>query len=152
MMILNPVFHSTHKSFLSADEAGEYTVIMSNYTGSSGNYELTISYTDGDNVNTQTGGTTSTSDLPNDEFYTGYMGDDVSDDRYTIYLEAGQGVIITAEAAAGSSLDTLIGLEDSSGTIVEQNDDNPAGGTLNSQIIFVAQESGEYTVIMSNYH
>ena len=77
-------------------------------------------------------------DSNEDEFYTGYMGDDVPDDRYTIYLEAGQSVIITAVAASGSNLDTLIGLENSSGVIIEQNDDFEPGVSFNSQIIFVS--------------
>ena len=44
-------------------------------------------------------------------FYTGFIDDDTID-RYTISLGEGQGVIITAEAASGSDLDTYLILED----------------------------------------
>ena len=49
-MIVNPgVTLNSQISFV-AVEAGEYTVVMTNYPGSSGDYELTISYVDGESI------------------------------------------------------------------------------------------------------
>ena len=136
-----------------AEQTGEYTVVMSNYPGSRGDYELTIVITDGDGLDTTGGGTSGIGDVTSilDAEYEGFMSDDVSDDTYTVFLEEGQGVIITAEAAPGSDLDTYIFLDSPSGLEVAENDDDPRGGTLNSQIVYIAEETGDYTVVMSNY-
>jgi len=127
---------STNSQFAyTAEDDGEYTIIISAYSGSSGEYEITVEFI--------------TLGEPDLEFE-GYMGDDVDDDEYEIDLDEGDGVIISLEAASGSDLDTVLALLDEDGNEVAFNDDR-ASGDFNSEIVYVAEEDGEYTIIVSNY-
>lgn len=67
-------------------------------------------------------------------------------DEYTFEGTAGQAVAIQLESA---DFDTLLILQDPSGSELESNDDY--GGTLNSTIIVTLPESGQYTVIASSF-
>lgn len=132
-----------------ADATGDYNVIVSNYPGSSGEYELMIDY-GGDNSDTVTTTTTQV-DLPDPDFtYNGYVDDD-TDDTYTVTLEAGQGVIITAVASGEGTLDTYLSLLDPDGVEVAINDDVDFPANTNSEIVYVADVAGDYSIIMSNY-
>lgn len=161
--------NSTYNSALGyiAPTAGEYTIIVSNYPGSSGDYALTLTaYGDsavlpeasepGTAPPGVAGADTATETVEDFEFspdvqrFTGYMGDDVPDNRYPVTLEAGETLRAVALADAGSALDTYLALEDPTGKVVRENDDRRID-TFNSEVIFTAAQSGTYTVVMSNY-
>lgn len=118
-----------------AEDDGEYTIILSAY-GGSGEYEITVEFI--------------TIDEPDLE-YDGFMSDDVDDDEYDIELDEGDGVIISLVAADGSDLDTVLALLDEDGNEVAYNDDSNPGADYNSEIVYVAEEDGDYTIIVSNY-
>ena len=127
-------------------QGGTYALMMTHIVGTSGNYLLTVSITGGAAVPAATV-------VPDSDrstvVHTGYMGDDVADDHYPIHLEAGQAVIILAEATSGI-LDTYLVLRDPHDHTVAENDDRDYPDDLDSEIVFIAQESGEYTIIVSN--
>jgi hypothetical protein len=81
--------------------------------------------------------------------HSGYMGDDVEDDTFDVYLKAGQGLIATAETTSGE-LDPVLFLLDSSGIEVAKNDDRD-NDTYDSHLIYIAQQPGTYTIVVSNY-
>ncbi len=85
---------------------------------------------------------------PLPETHTGYMGDDVADDEYPLTLDAGEAVIITLERISGN-LDTFLILYDSREERIAQNDDRNLT-SLDSQLAYVSDEGGEYTVVASN--
>ncbi|GAB4334435.1 MAG: hypothetical protein Kow00117_17970 [Phototrophicales bacterium] len=131
-----------------AADAGEYVVWVSNIQGTSGNYHLTIAY-DAANQSQPSGDFQAQTALQDAQEFTGYMADDVPDDRYPVYLEAGQGIVAIADRTSGD-LDTVVVIEDPAGDVVAMNDDRDLND-LNSRAAYVAQTSGEHTVIVSNY-
>lgn len=146
-----PTTTNSQMTFVS-DQNAEYTVIVSNYPGTRGTYELTIEYVTANEANNVQNGTDiGEVDLTPDLTYTGFMSDDVSDDLYPITLEAGQGVVISADATGDSRLDTYLVLNGPDGEEVARNDDREPGVTTNSRIIYVAETGGEYTIIVTNY-
>lgn len=130
-----------------AKTAGTYMVIMSNISGTGGNYRLTIRFGEvGDMVESPPETTVDVRE--GDMVYTGYMGDDVSDGHYTVRMEAGQGLVASAEMTSGN-LDPFLLLFAEGEREVARNDDKDSS-TLNSELVFIAQESGEYTLVISN--
>jgi hypothetical protein len=73
----------------------------------------------------------------------------MSDDRYDVYLEAGEAVVAMAEMTSGD-LDPFLFLHDRNDEEVAQNDDRD-NTTLNSELVYIAAQGGTFTVIMSNY-
>ncbi|MGF1458705.1 MAG: tetratricopeptide repeat protein [Leptolyngbyaceae cyanobacterium] len=67
-------------------------------------------------------------------------------EEYTVTMEAGDVVAITMTS---EDFDTVLTLLGPSGEEVAFNDD--FGGTLNSQIVYTAAESGEYTIISKSF-
>lgn len=82
------------------------------------------------------------------ETYSGYMGDDVADDRYPLTLLAGQTVTLTLNATSGN-LDPYLLLENADGKVIAENDDRSAG-TLDSYLQYTVRFDGRYTVVVSN--
>ena len=136
-----------------AEDDGDYTIIVSNYPGSDGDYELTIEYVSAEEAAEFSEDTDSDiEDLigePDLEFE-GFVSDD-SDDEYDIELNEGDAVVIIARAADDSELDTYLSLLNEDGDEVAYNDDVVPGEDFNSQIVYIADEDGDYTIIMSNY-
>lgn len=81
--------------------------------------------------------------------FRGYLDATVPFKDYPITLNAGQSVLITAEAQSGN-LDTLVELYDPNGRIVASNDDRN-GETLDSALGYTAVNGGTYTVRMTRY-
>ncbi|MGB7338513.1 MAG: MXAN_6640 family putative metalloprotease [Phototrophicaceae bacterium] len=123
-----------------ADDAGDYTVIVSNYPDSSGAYELSITYTLAQG--------NSSENSSQDDFAVSGFADDDTVTPYDIELSAGQNVVITAAATDGSELDTILVLRDANGDDVAENDD--FDGT-NSQIDYTADDAGTYTILVGSY-
>lgn len=137
-----------------AEDDGDYTIIIGNYPGSEGDYELTVEYVSAEEAEDlmNSGDSIDIDELigePDLEF-DGFMSDDVNDDLYEIELEEGQGVVINA-VADDSDLDTYLVLLNEDGDEVAVNDDVAPGEDTNSQIVYVAEEDGDYTITMSNY-
>lgn len=120
-----------------AEDSGEYVLIVSNISGTSGNYQVTI----------EVSSSVETNNTPA-LVYTGYMGDSVPDDEYTINLKAGERVIINLIATT-DSLDPYLILEGPDGETIAENDDRDAS-TFDSYLSHVAESGGRYTVIVSN--
>lgn len=85
------------------------------------------------------------------ETFTGEIVGDRDTDEMTITLNEGDNVIITATAAAGSNIDTVLYLEDPDGDEVAENDDYNYPTTTDSQIAYTAASSGEHTIIIDNF-
>ncbi|MFM8526337.1 MAG: S8 family serine peptidase [Cyanobacteriota bacterium] len=82
--------------------------------------------------------------LNTDDTITGYVNTISDHDWFRIQLTAGTTYQFTLKKGEGRSnlLDPLLGLRDSTGALITQNDD--AGGSQNSAIIFTATSSGTY--------
>lgn len=136
-----------------ASADGEYTIVVSNYPDSAGDYVLTVYFVDAD-IAAELGAVPSVdiSELVGepDEEYDGFVDDD-NDDEYTIELEEGQGVVITASAAEDSALDTFLYLRNEDGDDLASNDDIELGVITDSRILYIAEETGDYIVVVSNY-
>lgn len=142
---------STRNSYIEyiAKLEGEYTVILSNYPETSGDYRLIIEI--GDPAAVRGEGSQNEASAPppeGAEVHTGFMADDVPDDRYSFELVAGQGVVVTAETTTGD-LDPYLFLFDAAENEVARNDDRNSA-TLDSEMVFVAEESGTFTAVVSN--
>ncbi len=134
--------------------AGRYFILVAPRFGpaniSQGNYSLTLGYGSGEVSNpvvTQPG-----SDVLNfGDVVNGVIDDDVVSRAYTFTGTAGDSVRITMEAAAGSSLDCYLELQDASGAVVDANDDITPGEVRNSQIVTELPADGQYTILASRY-
>jgi hypothetical protein len=90
-----------------------------------------------------------TPSAPRTEVYTGTINADVTSKEYIITLEAGDAILIIAEAVRGD-LDTVVTLYNPEGAVVAQNDDrNP--DTFDSALGYIAVIAGEYRVEISRY-
>jgi hypothetical protein len=63
---------------------------------------------------------------------------------YTVKLKKGEKVVIQMKS---QSLDSVVVVEDSKKMILDFNDDDPGGNTLDSRLEFTAPEDGDYRVI-----
>ncbi|MEO1287814.1 MAG: hypothetical protein AAFV93_08595, partial [Chloroflexota bacterium] len=102
-----------------AEDDGKYVIVIGNYPGSDGDYEITVEYVSAEEAedmmdDSDDSGGTSSLDLEDiigesDLEFDGSL-DDGDEDEYTIDLEEGQGVVIIAEASSGSEIDTYLSL------------------------------------------
>lgn len=84
-----------------------------------------------------------------DDYYSGKLGSSNPSDDYRFILQAGESVLITAEAVSGD-LDTVVKLVDPSGAIVGENDDQN-DDSLDSALGFTASVEGTYVLTVSRY-
>jgi len=86
---------------------------------------------------------------PRTQTFTGTINAEITSKEYIITLEAGDAVLIVAEAVRGD-LDTVVTLYNPDGVVVAQNDDrNP--DTFDSALGYIAAVSGDYRVEISRY-
>lgn len=132
---------STVNSFISliAEEAGKYTVYITNYPGTAGEYVMSIAVSDG--------GIVAAARL-SAEVHTGFMGDLVPDAEFPVTLQPGQAVVVIAEGQG--ELDTYLFLLAENGDIISENDDRTYS-ELDSEIVYISEDGGDYTVVLSNY-
>lgn len=133
---------------------GLHAVMATHIVGTAGNYRLTVTIS-GDappvTVTDPIKADPAITDIEPGTLlhqHTGYMGDDVADYHHEMRLQAGQAVIISAEATSGN-LDTYLIVRDSAGVTVAENDDRDFGD-LDAEIIFIVQETDTYTIIVTN--
>lgn len=81
--------------------------------------------------------------------FDGYLDSQNPSKSYPVTLEAGQALLIVAEAVDGN-LDTLVSVYDLDGNLVAQNDDR-ANDTLDSALGYIAAESGVHKIVVERY-
>jgi hypothetical protein len=81
--------------------------------------------------------------------YTGYLDDAKSSIDYPVALQAGQSIVVAADAVNGD-LDTFLTLTAPDGQIIAQNDDRNIR-QLDSAVSFTASSAGSYTITVSRY-
>lgn len=86
-----------------------------------------------------------------DDIFASNISIDGDIDDYRISLTEGELVIITAEATPSSPLDTQLYLLGPGGLVVAENDDYEFPASTNSRIIYTAEETGDYTINITNY-
>ncbi|HEX8429757.1 MAG TPA: Ig-like domain-containing protein [Longimicrobium sp.] len=70
-------------------------------------------------------------------------------DSYAVYLRAGQQITIIQRSTA---IDAFLILANAAGTsAVAQNDDDPAGGTTNSRLVYTATAAGMYQILATSF-
>lgn len=70
-------------------------------------------------------------------------------DGFTVYLRAGQQITIIQRSTA---IDTYLILANAAGTAaVAQNDDDPAGGTTNSRLVYTATAAGTFQILATSF-
>lgn len=80
--------------------------------------------------------------------FSGSISEEGGSTEFTLSLEAGQLVTLTTQS--DENYDTVLRLLGTDGKPLAENDDMPSG-SLQSQIIFMPRESGEYTASVSGY-
>lgn len=137
-----------------AEEDGEYTIIVTHYPDTSGEYILTVEYVDAEEVEeilAETGELeVDTTPERNPDFVFEGEVEDGEEDEYTVELEEGQGVI-AALYGTSDDMDTVLTLVDPNGVELISSDDRGDYDTLDSQIAFFPQEDGEYSFVVTNY-
>ncbi|WP_300526833.1 DUF6055 domain-containing protein [Maricaulis sp.] len=121
-------------------QSGSYTASVTGYGGATGNFELFI----------EEGVDFGLSDeaVILEEGVTRFSGRELTRD---VEVQLNEGDILVASTEALSpELDTTLTLFDASGEVIAMNDDR-GDGTLNSQIIFLVETAGEYTVQAGSY-
>lgn len=83
------------------------------------------------------------------QHHSGRLDDTNPEAAYTFMMQAGESVVISAEAA-GDNLDTILALYDPNDKLVSQNDDRNAF-SLDSALGYTAITGGEYRVTVSRY-
>jgi len=81
----------------------------------------------------------------------GVIDDETPSRLYTFTGTAGERVRLTLRAAPGSSLDPYLELRDTTGAIVDANDDIDPGVIRDSQITATLPVDGEYQILVSRY-
>jgi hypothetical protein len=137
-----------------AEEDGEYTVIVTHYRDTLGEYDLTIEFVDPEDVeeileDSSDGEGSTTPDREPDFEFEGNI-DEGGEEDYSIDLEAGQGIIAAAYATDGE-LDPMLAVLDSDGIELMVNDDRGDYETTDSQIAFTVPEDGEYSFVVSGF-
>ncbi len=79
----------------------------------------------------------------------GVINDSTPSESFDLQLQIGDIVTITTEVTSGN-LDTTLALAEPGGRVIATNDDR-GDGTYNSQIIYVAERNGTYTITVSRY-
>ena len=126
------------------DETGTYTLEITGYNESTGEYLVTVS----------TGVVSSTGVGPveigaAEETQRGEITSGNPEVEFPFTLEAGETALIQTEAL-DSSLDTTLSILDPSGDEIAYNDDFQSE-SYDSGLVFTAEESGEYTAVVSSY-
>lgn len=115
-----------------AAEDGEYTILITAYGESEGDFLLTVTFVEGESFEGEIEG----------------RRDEV---EFEIDLNEGDIVTITVTATSGD-LDPVATLYNPDGDEVAQNDDiDTPGGNYNSQIVYQAEDSGTYLLVVSAY-
>jgi hypothetical protein len=124
--------------YYEAAAAGTYTVAVSNFSGTTGDFALTITV--------QSSATAADTMVASDRI------DDVIDMvTYTIDLATGETLTAQTQSITGS-LDTILTLSDPLGNVAVENDDvNTDSGNFNSTIVYTANEAGTYTLNVERY-
>ncbi len=125
---------------------GNYTLILTNIIGTSGDYRLTITIEGGRDTDFSAQNVQPQGD---DLVFTGFMSDTTADAEYEFYMEIGQGVIFRIDDTSGT-LDPVAAIKNPDGEVVAYNDDRELNN-LNSQAVYVAEVSGTYTAVVSNF-
>lgn len=81
----------------------------------------------------------------------GTINDDIVSRLYTFTGSEGDTVRITMEAAPGFDLDSYLELQDSSGNVIDANDDINPGVIRDSRITIELPADGDYKVLASRY-
>ena len=124
-----------------AREAGSYTVIVTGFNGSRGQFDLDVAYGAGADLSAEARvllNETVTLDRRRTEA------------RYPVDLAAND-IFVATTLALTTGLDTTLTLLDSHGTIVATSDDR-GDGTLNSQIVFQTGAAGHFELVASTYN
>jgi hypothetical protein len=66
---------------------------------------------------------------------------------YKLKLKKGDRIVIDMKS---KDMDSVVVVEDSKNTVLGVNDDDPAGGTLDSKLAFTAPGDDEYRIIATN--
>ncbi len=82
--------------------------------------------------------------------YNGILDDSSDQQTYPVTLKTGDAILITTTAQEDDNLDTVLKLYDPAGRIVAENDDADLL-TYDSQITYIAPETGVYKVEVSRY-
>lgn len=80
--------------------------------------------------------------------FSGTISEEGGSAEFTVSLEAGQ--LVTLTTYSDENYDTVLRLLGADGKPLAENDDMPSG-SLQSQIIFMPSESGDYTASVSGY-
>ena len=123
-----------------APAAGDYTASVTGYGGATGAFELEIHR--GLDL-----GLSSEARSLLEEIVTLDRGRSTA--TRSVSLEAGE-ILVATTFALSDNLDTTLTLQDASGTAVSQNDDR-GDGSLNSQIVFQAEEAGEFEIRIGSF-
>ncbi len=123
-----------------APRAGRYTVSVSGFGNATGDYSLDVFY--GADVGLSYGSQTLQDAIVS-------LSPRQSQVRYTVDLPAGEPFVATT-IAMSDELDTTLTLIGPAGETVAENDDR-GDGTLNSQIVYRADQPGRYTVVVGSF-
>lgn len=123
-----------------ATATGRYTVSVTGYGGSTGAFELNIE--EGVDFGLSSAARTVTEDIV-------ALSASAPTERLTVDLVSDDILVATTFALTGG-LDTVLSLTGPDGMVVSQNDDR-GDGTLNSQIVFQADQAGRYMVEIGSF-
>ncbi len=123
-----------------AQRPGRYRVQVSGYGNATGDFEMDVFY--GANV-----GLSYQSRTLQDAIVA--LSRRQTEARYEVDLPAGEPFVATT-IALSDGLDTTLSLISASGETVAENDDR-GDGTLNSQLVYRADQPGRYTVVVSSF-
>jgi hypothetical protein len=133
-------------------ETGDYLVILAPRFGPAdllgGGYILTLTQGSAGTINPAAEGPQA---ITYGDTLNGTINDELASQVYTFTGKAGEQVQITMEAAANSSLDCYLELQDANGATVQANDDIDPGVIRSSQIVVELPADGTYTIIASRY-
>jgi len=71
---------------------------------------------------------------------------------YKLKLKKGDKIVIEMKSVKPENIDSVVIVEDSKKNVLDFNDDNPDGMTLDSKLVWTAPEDGEYSVIATVLH
>lgn len=123
-----------------AATSGDYSAVVTGYGGATGAFELTIA--DGLDF-----GLTSEADIMAEERVS--LDASRREASYPVSLSSDDILVVTTYALT-EGLDTTLALLDGSGEVIAQNDDR-GDGSLNSQLVYQAEETSDFRVVVSTY-
>jgi hypothetical protein len=132
--------HLQSRIVFQSTSAGTYTASVTGYGGSTGSFELEV-YRGVDF------GLSDDAEILSEDTVTLSAGQFTS----TVPVELSEGDIFVATTyALTQGLDTTLMLRGPDGTTISQNDDR-GDGSLNSQIVIMAESAGRYEVVVGSY-